>query len=119
MLPGPNDQPGRYAPRPELPEPHPEISDTGSHVPDQSRTSRNRAGEMIEDTRDWPGLILMFLGLVAVGLTLTAAGYGFAGWAVVGSIVAVLCLVIGAVLIALEHRRVSAHARHLNDPHGH
>lgn len=75
-------------------------------VPDTSRTTRQHAGESIVDSRNWPGLTLILLGLVAVGATLTAAGYGFAGWTAIGAGVAVLCLAAGIGMVMLEHRRV-------------
>ncbi|AXK84830.1 hypothetical protein IU443_03095 [Nocardia farcinica] len=74
--------------------------------PDHARTMRSHAGEAIEDTRNWPGMILVGLGIVTVGLTLVAAGYGFEGWAIIGGIAAALFLIIGAVLILAEHRRL-------------
>ncbi|MFI9503946.1 hypothetical protein [Nocardia sp. NPDC052566] len=101
MMPGPNEQPGRYAPRPEIPDNVPEI-------PDSARTTRNNAGEALEDSRQFPGVVVLLLGLVAVALTLTAAGYGFAGWAVVGVIASVLLIGAGTAFVVLEHRRLRA-----------
>jgi hypothetical protein len=74
--------------------------------PDDSRTTRNYAGESIADTRNWPGVILFALGIVLLALTLTAAGYGFGGWAIIGGIACALCLVGGALLVLAEHRRL-------------
>jgi len=76
------------------------------NFPDHTRTTRSHAGEALEDTRNWPGMFLVGLGIVTVGLTVTAAGYGFAGWALIGGIAAVLFLVLGATLITLEHLRM-------------
>lgn len=76
--------------------------------PDSTRTTRPHAGESLEDTRNWPGLVLAGIGIIMVALTLTAAGYGFEGWAVLGAIVSVLCLGIGAALMVIEHRRIKA-----------
>ena len=53
-----------------------------------------------------PGIILIGLGLAALGLTLTAAGGGFEGWSVIGGVVTGVCFVVGVALIVLEHRRV-------------
>ncbi|MGW0182948.1 hypothetical protein [Nocardia sp. NPDC003345] len=78
------------------------------NFPDDTRTTRSHAGESIEDTRNWPGIILAALGIVLVGITLTAAGYGFAGWAVVTGILGGVCLIAGVAIVVLEHRRVKA-----------
>nr|WP_225726766.1 MULTISPECIES: hypothetical protein [unclassified Nocardia] len=74
---------------------------------------------MIEDGRNWPGIILIFVGVVAAALTLTAAGYGFAGWAVIAAIVTVVCLIGGTAIVLAEHRRVKAKSGDLPDPGGH
>ncbi|MFE7799700.1 hypothetical protein [Nocardia sp. NPDC057440] len=88
--------------------------------PDDSRTTRTHAGESIEDTRDWPGIILFGVGIALLALTLTAAGYGFAGWAAIGGIACALCLGVGAVLVIAEHQRVNNQERlGLSRPRGH
>ncbi|GAB2724291.1 hypothetical protein [Nocardia thraciensis] len=90
------------------------------YSPDTRRTSRSRAGESVADARNWPGMVLVAVGLVALAATLTAAGYGFIGWTVVGAVVTVACLVAGGVLIAAEHRRIrSRDGDRLPDPGGH
>nr|WP_181697198.1 hypothetical protein [Nocardia sp. GTS18] len=76
--------------------------------PDDSRTIRPHAGESIEDTRNWPGLILIGVGLALLGITLTAAGYGFGGWAIIGGVACAACLLAGTTLVVAEHRRVKA-----------
>ncbi|WP_459545694.1 hypothetical protein [Nocardia sp. X0981] len=94
---------------------------TSDHsFPDDSRTTRSHAGESIEDTRNWPGILLAALGIVLVGLTLTAAGYGFEGWAVIAGILAAVCLISGFAIVLLEHRRVKANeGATLREPRGH
>ncbi|WP_067798999.1 hypothetical protein [Nocardia beijingensis] len=88
--------------------------------PDDSRTIRAHAGESIEDARNWPGIILVAVGLVAMALTLTAAGYGFEGWAVVAGIVSGVCIIAGVLVIVAEHRRVKAReGKRLRDAAGH
>ncbi|MBH0780408.1 hypothetical protein [Nocardia bovistercoris] len=79
---------------------------TEENFPDHARTTRTHAGESIEDTRNWPGIVLAALGIVAVGATLTASGYGYEGWAIIGGIVAAVCLIAGVSLLWAEHRRV-------------
>ncbi|MGO4615122.1 hypothetical protein AB4305_12295 [Nocardia sp. 2YAB30] len=113
MLPEPDEPTKRYDPAEHgLPREH--------SFPDHARTARSHAGESIEDARNWPGMILVGVGVVIVALTLTAAGYGFEGWAVIGGIVAAVCLLTGIFLIIAEHRKVKAReGRALTDPGGH
>ncbi|MQY30839.1 hypothetical protein [Nocardia aurantia] len=88
-----------------------------SHVPPRPRRDRwlirrrgrTHAGEGVEDNANIPGYVLCLLGVVALAATLTAAGYGFAGWAVVGAILCAVCLLGGIAWLLLEQRRVSAH----------
>ena len=87
---------------------------------DDAHTMRNHVGEAIADGRNWPGYILIAAGIAVLGLTLVAAGYGFEGWALIGGIACVLCLVIGTVLVLLERRRVKAlEGGTLTDQEGH
>ncbi|MBF6174744.1 hypothetical protein IU476_25045 [Nocardia blacklockiae] len=84
------------------------------------RTSRNHAGEGLEDGYNVPGIVLCALGIVAMALALTAAGYGFSGWAVVAGVVAAVCAVAGVAWLLLEHRRVKAkEGLALTDQRGH
>ncbi|MBF6327689.1 hypothetical protein [Nocardia transvalensis] len=76
--------------------------------PDNSRTTRSHAGEGIEDGYNIPGIVLCALGIVALAGTLTAAGYGFTGWATVAGIVCAACFVVGLGWLLVEHRRVKA-----------
>ncbi|WP_433492415.1 hypothetical protein [Nocardia grenadensis] len=88
--------------------------------PDNARTTRSHAGETIEDRRNWPGIILGAIGIVLVALTLTAAGYGFAGWAVIAGIIGVICLIAGGLIVVAEHRRVKLEeGATLREPRGH
>ncbi|MEV6426487.1 hypothetical protein [Nocardia sp. NPDC051463] len=88
--------------------------------PDDSRTTRTHAGESIEDTRNWPGIILFGVGIALLALTLTAAGYGFAGWVIIGGVSCIVCLGMGATLVIAEHRRVrNQEGLGLNEPHDH
>ncbi|MTE15702.1 hypothetical protein [Nocardia aurantiaca] len=88
--------------------------------PDRARTTRSHAGESMVDARNWPGLILFALGIAALVATLAAAGYGFAGRAIVAGVICVVCLTLGAALVIIEHRRVKhREGRNLGDPGGH
>lgn len=82
------------------------MSQPDQRFPDDARTTRPHAGESIEDTRNWPGLALVGVGLVLLALTLTAAGYGFAGWAVIAGVLCAVCLLAGVGIVVAEHRRV-------------
>ncbi|NEW37472.1 hypothetical protein GV794_13480 [Nocardia cyriacigeorgica] len=112
MVAGPDDTTGGFhRDSPHVPE---------HHFPDDARTTRAHAGETMEDVRNWPGIVMCALGLVAVALTLTAAGYGYEGWAIVGGIAAAVLLLGGVGIIVLEHRRVKAARGHkLTDQQGH
>ncbi|MEV6279543.1 hypothetical protein [Nocardia sp. NPDC051832] len=87
--------------------------------PDHERTTRSHAGETLEDTRNWPGIVLVMLGIVGLALTVTAAGYGFAGWAIIGGIATVVCLAVGTFLVFAEHRRVRKEETAASDDRGH
>ncbi|MEV0336526.1 hypothetical protein [Nocardia sp. NPDC050717] len=86
------------------------MTDPEERFPDHARTIRPHAGESIEDVRNWPGLILAGVGLVLLALTLTAAGYGFEGWAIIAGIACAVCLLAGIGLVVAEHRRVQNRA---------
>ncbi|NNH69917.1 hypothetical protein HLB23_08575 [Nocardia uniformis] len=62
-------------------------------------------GDAIEDHGELPALILCGLGIAALGMTITAAAYGFRGWAVLGAIVTVVLFVSGLLLIRFEYFR--------------
>ncbi|NNH70726.1 hypothetical protein HLB23_12765 [Nocardia uniformis] len=60
------------------------------------------------------------LGIIAMALTLTAAGYGFEGWAILGTVATVLLLTSGIAIIVIEHRRVKHREGHrLQEQEGH
>ncbi|MFC6010460.1 hypothetical protein [Nocardia lasii] len=88
--------------------------------PDHARTTRSHAGEGLEDGYNFPGIVLCALGIIALGLFLTAVGYGFGGWAVIAGISTVVLLGAGAGWLLLEHRRVKAkEGLGLTDQRGH
>ncbi|MBC7303724.1 MAG: hypothetical protein H5T78_22595 [Nocardia sp.] len=96
------------------------MNQSEKQFPDDARTTRTHAGESIRDTRNFPGLILAAIGLVLLGLTLTAAGYGFEGWALIAGVACAVCLVAGIGIIVAEHRRVKAREHlSLDEPRGH
>ncbi|WP_405182103.1 hypothetical protein OG225_14085 [Nocardia sp. NBC_01377] len=78
------------------------------NFPDHARTSRSHAGEGIQDGYNIPGIVLWAIGIVALGLTLTAAAYGFNGWAIIAAIVCAVGILGGSGWLVLEHRRIKA-----------
>ncbi|MGW0252725.1 hypothetical protein ACWDYH_39490 [Nocardia goodfellowii] len=64
-----------------------------------------QAGDLLGDNHNLPGAVLCALGIVAVACALTAAGYGYEGWAVVSAIIAVAMWLAGLAVLTLEHRR--------------
>jgi hypothetical protein len=70
------------------------------------RTTRNHAGEALEDGHNIPGITLCGFGIVALALALTAAAYGFMGWMVVAAVAAAVCGGTGATWVLLAHQRV-------------
>ncbi|MBL1076870.1 hypothetical protein JK358_20970 [Nocardia sp. 2] len=93
---------------------------THNEFPDHHRTTRNHAGEGIEDGYNIPGIILCALAIIALAATLTAAGYGFEGWVLVGGIATVVLGGAGITWILLEHKRVKAkEGLNLTDQQGH
>ncbi|MGS2810562.1 hypothetical protein [Nocardia sp. MW-W600-9] len=88
--------------------------------PDHARTTRSHAGEGLADGYNFPGIVLSALGVIALGLCLTATGYGFTGWAVIGAVAAVVLLGAGATWLLVEHRRIKAkEGLGLTEPRGH
>ncbi|MGW5924511.1 hypothetical protein ACWFPY_36435 [Nocardia fluminea] len=88
--------------------------------PDHARTTRSHAGEGLEDGYNFPGIILCAMGVIALGLCLTATGYGFAGWAAIGAVATVTLAGAGVAWLLIEHRRVKAkEGLGLTDPRGH
>lgn len=73
---------------------------------DLAHTTREHPGESIEDSRNWPGYLLVAIGMLSLGLTLVAAGYGFSGWAWIAGAVCIVSLVLGVGLVVAEHLRV-------------
>ncbi|WP_336082611.1 hypothetical protein [Nocardia sp. SSK8] len=88
--------------------------------PDTERTTRSHAGESIQDSLNWPGLLLIGVGIVLLAATLTAAGYGFVGWTVLAGVLCGVCMLAGIAIVLAEHRRIKVHeGLHLTDPCGH
>ncbi|MGQ4618518.1 hypothetical protein [Nocardia sp. R7R-8] len=79
-----------------------------------------RAGDLLDDDFNLPGIVLCALGIAALACTLTAAGYGFTGWAGVGVVVTAALWITGVGALLVEHHREQAielkHGRHGHGP---
>lgn len=73
---------------------------------DHSRTTQPHAGESFIDTLWWPGLFLLALGIVAIAGCVAATAYDQGGVSLIVGLIAGALVTAGALLIALEHRRV-------------
>jgi len=67
-------------------------------------SDRAQAPTPVTRASGWIGYACVLAGLAVVALVLYAAGDGFGGWVVVGSIVAAVLVVLGVVLSALNLR---------------
>ncbi|MDT5192504.1 MAG: hypothetical protein QOG79_3277 [Mycobacterium sp.] len=74
---------------------------------DHSRTTQPHAGESMIDTLWFPGLILIFLGILGLAGIVAAAAYGHTEWVLPMALVSGAVVTAGGGLIALEHRRVN------------
>lgn len=74
---------------------------------DHARTTRSRAGLVMKDGRQLPGLALVGVALAAFVGCLTAVASGSTGWAVGLGVVAGVLVVAGIVWLLVERRRVA------------
>ncbi|MBO0856329.1 MAG: hypothetical protein J2P18_21470 [Nocardia sp.] len=74
--------------------------------PDSAHSTGDYAGEGLVNEHNLPGIIMLAIAVIAVALTITAAGYGFAGWAVVAATAAVATGATGIAWLLCEHRRI-------------
>ncbi|MGQ4601199.1 hypothetical protein [Nocardia sp. R6R-6] len=81
-----------------------------------------RAGDLLGDDFNLPGIVLCALAVAAMACTLTAAGYGFGGWAGVGAAVTAALWIAGVGALLLEHHREQVielkYGRHGHAPGG-
>ncbi|MBI3216070.1 MAG: LapA family protein [Mycobacterium sp.] len=92
---------------------------------DHVRTTQPHAGESFIDTLWLPGLILIGLGTVLIAGTVAASAYGNSEVSLILGLIAGALVTAGAMLIALEHRRVknverrwlAEHREHRSDLH--
>ncbi|WP_316574982.1 MULTISPECIES: hypothetical protein [Nocardia] len=71
----------------------------------------SKPGESLADPYNIPGILLFLAGVVGLASTLTAAGYGFAGWAWLGAVATALCFTAAVAVFVLEHERLRRLAR--------
>ncbi|WP_067464587.1 hypothetical protein [Nocardia amamiensis] len=81
-----------------------------------------RAGDLLDDNFNLPGIVLCALAVAAMACTLTAAGYGFTGWTAVGAVVTATLWVVGVGALLMEHHREQVielkYGRHGHAPGG-
>lgn len=87
------------------------MSDKTSHAP-----FHTKPGESLADTYNLPGIALFLCGIVGLACTLTAAGYGFTGWVVLGACATALCFGTSVTLFLLEHERLRRRAERRTVP---
>ncbi|MCV7215604.1 hypothetical protein H7J51_09945 [Mycobacterium crocinum] len=82
------------------------MGNTGRDPIDHSRTTRQRAGETMKNTRTMPGLVLGAVAIVAfvIGLFMFAASHIAAG--VVAEVVAAIAAVVAVAWMLGQHRRI-------------
>ncbi len=73
---------------------------------DHSRTTLPHSGESFVDTLWFPGLVLIFLGIIGLAAIVATAAYGHSEWVLPLALVSGAVVTAGGGLIALEHRRV-------------
>ncbi|MGS2811406.1 hypothetical protein [Nocardia sp. MW-W600-9] len=76
-----------------------------------SQPYHGNPGESLADPYNIPGILLFLAGVVGLGSTLTAAGYGFAGWALLGVAATSLCFIASVSVFVVEFARVRRLAR--------
>ncbi len=73
---------------------------------DHARTTQPHAGESFIDTLWLPGLALIMLGTATIAGFVAATAYQRVEWQLPLGLIAGALVTAGAILIALEHRRV-------------
>jgi hypothetical protein len=82
------------------------MGDTHHDPVDHSRTTQPHAGESMIDIFWFPGLILMALGVVGLAGIVAALAYGHHELLMTFGAVAAGAMVLGGLLIGMEHHRV-------------
>jgi hypothetical protein len=82
------------------------MGDTFRDPVDHLRTTRPLAGESLIDVLHWPGYLLVVVGVIAGVGSLAAFGTGHHSQGMTSGIAAVVVALIGAVWLAVEHRRI-------------
>lgn len=98
------------------------MDDTSNVDPviDEVRTTRSHAGEGVKDAANWPGFVLIGIGVISLALTLMAVAYGLGALIPIAGAVCVASLAAGIAVVLLEHRRIKhREGLSLSDPQGH
>lgn len=82
------------------------MGDTYRDPVDHLRTTRPLAGESLIDVLHWPGYLLVVAGVIGGGGSLAAFATGHHSQGVVSGVAAVVVAMIGAIWLAVEHRRI-------------
>lgn len=82
------------------------MGDTFRDPVDHLRTTRPLAGESLIDVLHWPGYLFLVAGVIGGVGSLAAFGTGHHSQGVASGIAAAVVAVIGAVWLAIEHRRI-------------
>ncbi len=88
------------------------MGNTGHDPVDHARTTRQRAGETLKNTRSMPGLVLGALGVVALVVCLYLFGRGQQVGGIVAAVGAVVLGLAGALWVLAQHRQVSRAESH-------
>ncbi|MFF0543637.1 hypothetical protein ACWEVD_30715 [Nocardia thailandica] len=64
-----------------------------------------QAGDLLSDDYNVPGIIACALAVIALACTLTAAGTGHTGWALVAGVAFLVLVTAGIGALLFEHRR--------------
>lgn len=73
-----------------------------------------QAGDGVADTYNVPGILLFGLGIGFLAATLTAAGYGYGGWALICAAATLVLWACSISILLIEH----AHERAAEQKYG-
>jgi hypothetical protein len=83
------------------------MSDRRDDPTDHARTTLPRAGEAMKDERSLGGYALLGVAVLALAICIGAAARGVTDWAIGAGVAALIAVVVGAVWVYAERRRVA------------